>query len=208
MGLTGQLLLAFLCAHAIGNATLWAGQLNAYAARLHALPPVVWLLRAALGSVLALHVWQGVTLALENRAAKGRGYARTRYQRATLASRSMIWTGLAIGGFLVFHLLHLTVQVIHPEAAAAAHPDAAGRPDVSRMLLAGLAHAGTAAVYAAGMVALGLHLGHGAASSAQTLGLNGTRTFPWVERAGTALALLVAAAFAAIPAAVFAGLLG
>jgi succinate dehydrogenase / fumarate reductase cytochrome b subunit len=73
------------------------------------------------------------------------------------------------------------------------------------MLVAGFANAGTTAVYAAGMVALGLHLLHGAASSVQTLGLNGPRSFPWLERCGAALALVLAAAFVAVPVAVLAG---
>ena len=205
MAATGQLLLLFLLVHAAGNATLWAGLINAYAAHLHALPPLVWAFRAALLALLALHVWQGVTLTLENRAAKGGGYAVARWQRATPASRSMIWSGLALAAFLLYHVLHLTLQVIHPEAAAAAHPDAAGRPDVQRMLVAGFAHAGTTAVYVAGMFALGLHLYHGVASSAQTFGLNGPRSFPWLERGGVALALALAAAFVVIPVAILAG---
>lgn len=205
MAATGQLLLLFLLMHIVGNSTLWVGLLNAYAAHLHALPPLVWLFRAALLTLLGLHVWQGITLTLENHAAKGPGYAVARYQRATLASRSMVWTGLAIAAFLVYHELHLTVQVIHPEAAAGAHADAVGRPDVQRMLLAGFAHAGTAAVYIVGMIALGLHLFHGIASSVQTFGLNGPRSFPWLERCGVALAVLLAVAFVVIPVAIFAG---
>jgi succinate dehydrogenase / fumarate reductase cytochrome b subunit len=206
MAATGQLLLLFLLTHAAGNSTLWLGLINAYAAHLHALPSLVWAFRAALLGLLGLHVWQGITLTLENRAAKGGGCTVTRHQRATLASRSMIWTGLAVAAFLLYHVLHLTLQMIHPEAAAAAHPDAAGRPDVHRMLVAGFAHAGTTAVYAAGMIALGLHLFHGIASSVQTFGLNGPRSFPWLERCGMALAFLLAAAFVVIPAAIFAGL--
>ena len=74
------------------------------------------------------------------------------------------------------------------------------------MLVAGFGHAATVAVYVAGMVALGLHLFHGVASSLQTLGLHGPRSFAWLERCGAALALLLAAAFVAIPVAIFAGL--
>ena len=40
----------------------------------------------------------------------------------------------------------------------------------------------------------------------KTFGFNGPRSFPWLERAGAALALLVAAAFVAIPAGILAGL--
>lgn len=206
MALTGQLLAAFLVVHAIGNSTLWLGWLNAYAAHLHAFPPVVWAFRLGLAVLLGLHVWQGVTLSLENNAAKGGGYAVRSYRRASLASRSMIWTGLAVAGFLLYHVLHLTLQLIHPELAAAAHPDALGRPDVHRMVVGGFRDWATAAVYAVAMLALGLHLIHGIASSVQTYGFNGPRSFPWVERAGAAVALLLAAAFLALPASVLAGL--
>jgi len=206
MALTGQLLVAFLVIHAAGNSTLWLGWLNAYAAHLHALPPVVWAFRLGLAVLLGLHVWQGVTLSLENNAAKGGGYAVTSYRRASVASRSMIWTGLAVAGFLLYHVLHLTLQVIHPELAAAAHPDALGRPDVQRMVVGGFRDAATSAVYAVAMLALGLHLVHGIASSVQTLGLNGPRSFPWVERVGIALGALLAAAFLVLPASIVAGL--
>lgn len=206
MAVTGVALLSFLLVHALGNSTLWVGLLNAYAAHLHAWPPLVWAFRVGLYALLAVHVWQGVTLTFENREAKGGGYAVASYRRATWASRSMIWSGLVIAGFLLYHLLHLTVQVIHPEAAAAAHADAAGRPDVRSMLVAGLRHAGTGVVYLVGTLAIGLHLIHGAASSVQTFGLNGARSFPWVERIGAALALALAAAFMVIPAAILSGL--
>jgi succinate dehydrogenase / fumarate reductase cytochrome b subunit len=206
MAITGQFLVLFLVGHAAGNSTLWFGAINSYAAHLHAFPPLVWVFRVALLGIVGLHVWQGVALWLENRKAGGGAYAVTAYRRATVSSRTMIWTGLAIAGFLLYHLLHLTVQVIHPEVAASAHADAAGRPDVHRMLVSGFAHAGTAAVYALGMVALGLHLFHGIASTVQTFGLNGARSFPWLERLGIASALVVAAAFLVVPVAILAGL--
>lgn len=206
MALTGQFLLLFLLGHAAGNATLWVGLINAYAAHLHAVPPLVWGFRLALVGLLSLHVWQGVALTLENRAAAGGSYAVTSHRSSTVASRTMIWTGLAIAGFLIYHVLHLTAQVLHPAAAAAAHADAVGRPDVHGMLVAGLRDVWTSALYVVGMAALALHLFHGVASSVQTFGLNGPRSFPWVERAGATLALLLAAAFIAIPAGILAGL--
>jgi succinate dehydrogenase / fumarate reductase cytochrome b subunit len=207
MAFTGGFLLLFLLGHAAGNATLWIGLLNAYAAHLHAVPTLVWVFRLVLLGMLSLHIWQGIALTLENRAAGGGGYAVTAYRSATIASRTMIWSGLTIAGFLIYHLLHLTVQVLHPEAAAATHADALGRPDVQGMLVAGFRNAVTAVVYSVGMIALGLHLFHGITSSVQTFGLNGPRSFPWLERFGAALALLVASAFLAIPASILAGLI-
>jgi succinate dehydrogenase / fumarate reductase cytochrome b subunit len=205
MAVTGLLLVLFLFGHAAGNATFWSGGINAYAARLHRLPALVWGVRLGLAALFALHVWLGVALTLENRAARGGAYAVGAHDRSTLASRTMIWSGLAVAAFLVYHLLHFAFPVLDPRAAASAHADALGRPDVQGMIVAGFRGAGTAALYGAGTLALGLHLFHGVASSVQTLGLNGPRSFRWLERAGIAAALLVAAAFAAIPAGVLAG---
>ena len=208
MASTGVLLRLFLLVHALGNSTIFAGWLNAYAAHLHAFPAAVWISRAGLLALFTVHVWYGVTLTLENRAAKPRGYAVAAHRRSTLASRTMIWTGLAVAGFLVYHQLHVTFQVIHPEAGALAHADAAGRPDVMRMILIGLTHAGTAAVYLLGMVALGTHLFHGIVSAAQTFGLNGERSFPRVVAAGRILAGLLALSFIVISASILAGFVG
>ena len=207
MAFTGAFLLLFLLGHAAGNATFWVGAINAYAAHLHALPPLVWVFRVVLLGLLSLHVWQGIALTLENRAAGGGGYAVASHRRATVASRTMIWSGLVIAGFLVYHLLHLTVQVMHPEAAAATHADAAGRPDVHGMLVAGFRNAVTAAVYGVGMVALGLHLFHGDSQLGADLRAQRAALLPLARaRRGLSLALLVAALFIAIPAGILAGL--
>ncbi|MBI4914466.1 MAG: succinate dehydrogenase cytochrome b subunit [Acidobacteria bacterium] len=208
MAASGALLLLFLVVHALGNSTIFAGWLNTYAEHLHSFPAAVWISRLVLLALFAVHTWYGVTLTLENRAAKPHGYAVAAHRRSTLASRTMIWTGLAIAGFLVYHQLHVTFQVIHPEAAALANRDAAGRPDVMRMILVGLKHAGTAAVYLLGMVALGTHLFHGVASSVQTFGLNGERSFPRIVVAGRVFAGLLALSFIGISAGILAGFIG
>jgi succinate dehydrogenase / fumarate reductase cytochrome b subunit len=208
MASTGILLLAFLVVHAIGNATIYTGGLNAYAASLRAFAPGVWFLRLVLLALFLAHAWYGILLTLENRAAKPQGYAVTAHRTSTVSSRTMIWTGLAIAAFVLFHELHFTVQAIHPEAGARAHPDAAGRPDVLRMVALGFRHPGTALAYTLAMLALGSHLFHGVQSAAQTFGLNGPRTFAGLQLGGRLLALLLALAFLAIPAAVLARLVG
>jgi succinate dehydrogenase / fumarate reductase cytochrome b subunit len=208
MALTGIFLLNFLVVHAVGNSTIYAGLLNAYAQHLHVFPLAVWVFRAVFLAVVLLHAWQGVTLTLENRAAKPVGYAVTVHRASTVSSRTMIWTGLTLAAFLLFHALHVTVQVVHPEASALAHPDAAGRPDVARMAVLGFRHAGTTAVYVVAMAALGMHLFHGAQSSAQTLGLNSPRSFAGLQRAGRLLALALALFLVSIPVTVLLGWLG
>lgn len=205
MASTGLLLALFLAAHASGNASLFAGTLNRYAAGLRILPPALWLARAALLALFGIHVWMGVALTLESRGAGGR-YAVTARRGSTLASRTMIWTGLAVGAFLLFHLLHFTLGAVHPASSALRNLDAAGRPDVEGMVRAGFAHVPTALAYLAALAALGMHLFHGLQSAAQTLGLHGERGFPHLRRAGRALGMLAALAFASVPAALLAGL--
>ena len=72
MALTGLAMAAFLVVHLLGNTTLFAGSdaLNAYAATLHKLGPLVWVARLGLALLLATHVGFGVWLTLENRRAR------------------------------------------------------------------------------------------------------------------------------------------
>jgi succinate dehydrogenase/fumarate reductase cytochrome b subunit (b558 family) len=72
-----------------------------------------------------------IQLALQNRQAKPQKYAVQAYQASTLASRTMIISGLIVFCFVVYHLLHFTFQVTNPEYRNMR--DALGRPDVYRM---------------------------------------------------------------------------
>jgi len=207
MALTGQLMVLFLVIHALGNSSIYFGWLNAYADRLHALPPLIWIFRTVMAAVFAVHVFFGVVLTLENRGAKPVHYAVNKSLRATFASRNMIWTGLAIGGFLIFHLLHFTLQVINPEVSAVMNRDALGRPDVFGMVLHNFQQSVIVLVYGVAMVALVLHLVHGIGSSFQTLGLNNDRTMPVLDRAGSGAALLIFLGYMAIPLLIFLGMI-
>lgn len=207
MALTGQMMVLFVIAHVLGNTTLFFGTINAYAAGLHALPPFLWAFRSAMIAALALHAYFGIRLSLENSDARPQEYVRKEPLASTFAGRNMIWTGSVIGAFLLYHLLHFTVQVIDPATAAAAHPDRLGRPDVLSMVVAAFRRGGVVALYAAGLAAVWLHLSHGIQSSFQTLGLNGERSFPFVRRGGSLAAVLLLIAYASIPLAIFTGLL-
>jgi succinate dehydrogenase / fumarate reductase cytochrome b subunit len=207
MALTGQLMVFFAIAHVLGNSTLFFGTINAYAAGLHALPPLLWAFRSALTAALALHVYFGIQLSLENSDARPQEYVRKAPLASTFAGRNMIWTGSVIGVFLIYHLLHFTFQVIDPATAAATHVDSLGRPDVLSMVIAAFRKGAMVALYGAGLAGLWLHLSHGIQSSFQTWGLNGERSFPFVQRGGSFAAIALLLAYAAIPAAIFAGFL-
>ncbi|MDH4162952.1 MAG: succinate dehydrogenase cytochrome b subunit [Nitrospirota bacterium] len=207
MAATGQLMIIFIILHVLGNSTIFYRTLNAYAAGLHALPLLLWIFRSVMLAAIMLHVFYGIQVTIENREAKPRTYAVQEYAASTFSSRNMIWTGTAIGSFLIYHLLHFTFQTIDPSTAAVTHPDAAGRPDVFAMVFAAFRRIGILLVYAAGLLAVWLHLSHGIQSSFQTWGLNGEKSFPYIKKGSRLAALILLLAYAAIPAAIVMGLL-
>lgn len=207
MAATGQLMIIFVILHVLGNSTIFYKTLNVYAAGLHALPLLLWLFRSVMIAALLLHVFYGIQVTIENREAKPQTYAVQEYAASTFSGRNMIWTGTAIGSFLLYHLLHFTFQIIDPSTAAASHLDTAGRPDVSAMVFAAFRGIGILLIYTAGLLAVWLHLTHGIQSSFQTWGLNGEKSFPYIKRGGWLTALVLLLAYAAIPVAVLLSLL-
>lgn len=207
MAVTGQLMIIFVILHVLGNSTIFYSALNAYAAGLHALPVLLWILRSVMIAAVLLHIFYGIRVTIENREAKPQTYAVQEYAASTFAGRNMIWTGTVIGSFLIYHLLHFTFQIIDPSTAAITHPDAAGRPDVFAMVSAAFHRIGILLIYAAGLLAVWLHLTHGIQSSFQTLGLNGEKSFPYIKRGSWLAALILLLVYAAIPAAVVMGIL-
>jgi succinate dehydrogenase / fumarate reductase cytochrome b subunit len=209
MAVSGFSMLAFVVVHLLGNSMIYAGPdgMNAYSEALHSFPLLIWMFRLILFIMFFLHVFYGIVLTLENRAAKPRAYEVRKNIEATFTGRNMIWTGLLIGTFIVYHLLHFTFQVTNPEIAAGRHLDAMGRPDVFMMVVLSFRKLAVSIVYVSAMIALGLHLSHSIQSAVQTVGLNGERSFPLVVKGGTIAAILIFLGFAAFPIIIFAGIL-
>jgi len=205
--ITGLLMILFVVLHLIGNSTIYFHWLNAYAAHLHALPAFVWAYRVFMLVVLSVHVFFGIQLKLENIEAKPLAYVCKRNLSATFASRNMIWTGTIIAIYLVYHLLHFTVQVINPEFSAIQHADALGRPDVYEMVVRNFQNFSISLVYIFAMTALALHLTHGIQSLFQTLGLNTEKAMPVIIKAGAITAIILSLGYISIPLLVLAGVL-
>ena len=205
---TGLVLIAFLFIHLLGNLSLFAGPggINAYSQALHSMPVLVWPFRLVIALMLIVHAWYAIQVTLENRAARPIAYVQRSYWKATLVSRSMIWTGLTIAIFLIYHLLHFTLQALYPAASAAVLRDNLGRPDVYRMVVLGLQNPLSSLVYLTGLTALAFHLSHGIHSALQTLGLATQRTLPvWIS-AAFIIAVVFFFAYTTIPASILAGM--
>lgn len=205
--LSGLLLVAFLAGHALGNLTLFQGRdaLNAYAHWLQG-HPLLWLFRIGLLLLFTVHVTIAVRLALENREARPAGYRRRQLREAGYASRTMILSGGLVLAFLAFHLLHLTLGVVEPEAFRAVDPS--GRADVYGRVIHAFGQFWLVLLYLAGLALLGLHLRHAIGSLFQTLGFNHESYETLLCLFSGLLALIIVAAFATIPLAVAAGWVG
>jgi len=210
MSVTGLAMIFFVIIHLLGNTSMFRGpdSINAYADILHSFGPFIWMLRIFMFSALCLHAFFGIQLALENRTANPQKYAVRKNLSASFAGKNMIWTGLIIAAYLVYHLLHFTVQVIAPEFSASQNHDAMGRPDVFSMVVHSFRNIVVSGIYVVAMAAVGLHLSHGMQSMVQTLGLNNEKTLPVMAKIGIAAALILFLGYAAIPASIISGMVG
>jgi succinate dehydrogenase / fumarate reductase cytochrome b subunit len=207
MAVTGLLMVLFVIGHLLGNLTIFAGPngLNEYAAKLHAIPALVWGTRIVMGAAVLLHLFLSVQITMENSAAKPDKYAKKNMLRATFSSETMIWTGVIMAVFIGYHLLHFTFRL-----AAFDLPlgfDAMNRFDVFTMVVDGLGRTLTAGIYVVAMVSLFLHLSHGIQSAFQTLGLSNAMLLPRYGTGAKVMAGLFLIGFGSIPVLILAGIL-
>ena len=201
MGVTGLIGLGFTIGHMAGNLQAFSGaeKLDAYGALLHGpLHEIVILARVVLIGAVILHVTAAYQLTMMSRAARPVGYAARKPQVSTLASRTLRWGGVLLLAFIIFHILHFTIGSVHPDFVE-------GR--IFRNLSTGFAVKWVAAFYLAAMIALGMHLYHGAWSSMRTLGLAQPSANPLKRYLPVALAVVISSGFAAIPLAFLFGVL-
>ena len=205
VAVTGLLMVLFVIAHMLGNMTIFTALINTYAEHLRRLPLLLWSYRAVMVAALLLHMILGIQLAVENLASKSGNYFITRHRSVTFAGETMIWSGLLLLVFIVYHLLHFTFRVTNPGISNLL--DSLGRPDVGRMVILSFQQGAIAVVYLASMVLLYLHLSHGIQSLLQSVGLNGDESLPTVRRAGTVISFILLAGFVAVPLFVIFGVL-
>jgi len=206
MAVTGLALVGFAGAHLIGNSTVFLGAdwLNAYAEHLHELGPVVWIFRAIMLLMLCLHVFFAITLTLENWGANPGKYAVNKKLKTTFAGKTMIWTGVLLLVFIVYHLLQFTVRIT-PDIVQSV--DAKGRYDVFTMVVNSFRLIPVSVGYIVAMIVLFLHTSHGIQSIFQTFGVNNDRSLPKITTVGKMISALFLVGFGAIPVLIITGIL-
>jgi succinate dehydrogenase / fumarate reductase cytochrome b subunit len=141
-----------------------------------------------------------------NRASRDSRYACDTTVQAPVSSRIMIWTGLTVIAFVVFHIFHFTVR-LDPDLAAMKDPGNPERHDVYGMVIAGFQNPLVVIFYILAISFLCSHLSHGIGSIFQTLGLRTEKTRVPFERLGLAISVLLWIGFLSIPLLIVTGVL-
>jgi succinate dehydrogenase / fumarate reductase, cytochrome b subunit len=209
MGVTGLIGIGFVIIHMAGNLQAFLGpaKINSYGALLHGpLAELTWLVRAVLIVSVILHVMMAYQLTRRSAAARPIEYQKREPQSSTLASRSMVWGGVLLLVFMVVHILHFTTETIDP-GGWRGMTDNRGHRDVYGNLVASFRIWWVSLFYIGVMVALGLHLFHGAWSSVRTLGYAKQSVHPLRRRIALVVAAIIWIGFTVVPIGVIAGVL-
>jgi succinate dehydrogenase / fumarate reductase cytochrome b subunit len=202
VAVTGIVLVLFLAGHLSGNMLIYVGPevFDEYAHFLHTMlhGAGIWIFRIVMLVCIALHVVATVQLTRENRSARQQYEFRATVQ-APRSSLIMIWSGLTILAFVIFHILHFTVRVDSELAAIA-------RESPHAMVVEGFKNWLVVLFYIISMTLLCSHLAHGTASIFQTLGLRSEKTAGPIKVLSNAYALVIWAGFISIPLAIAFGI--
>jgi succinate dehydrogenase / fumarate reductase cytochrome b subunit len=213
MAITGMALFLFVVLHLVGNLQVFLGPeaINRYGDFLQTNKELLWPARIGLLIIVGLHIWSAVKLSAENKAARPQEYAHHEIVAASYASRTMLMSGLIILAFIIYHLLHFTVQVpavnLVDSDFSGLH-DTEGRHDVYAMMVIGFSNPLVCLFYIVGQFLLFMHLGHGLGAMFQSLGWKSPAYTPLITKFAKVVSWLVFVGYISIPIAVLLGFIG
>jgi succinate dehydrogenase / fumarate reductase, cytochrome b subunit len=198
LGLTGLGLFAYMVLHLAGNALIFAGPetFNAYS---HALISNPLLLPVEIGllAIFVLHVYKAITNYIANAAARPIRYARKagaeHTSRKSVASSTMIWSGLVVFIFIIIHVWQFRFGTWYETGG-----DVPIR-DLARTEFEVFSHPGWVGFYVVATLLVGLHLRHGISSGFQSLGLDHPMYTRRLTAWGIVFAVLIGGGLAIIP---------
>jgi len=121
----------------------------------------------------------------------------------------MLMSGLIVFVFIIYHLLHFTVQVQNVNLTGQSFidfTDPQKRHDIYRMMIVGFSNGWVSGFYVLGMALLCLHLSHGASSMFQSIGWKSPVYGPFLDKASRWLAIAIFLGYTSIPVAILLGL--
>ena len=202
MAATGLFLIIFLLVHLIGNLQLLSDDggeaFNVYA-KFMTTNPLIKTTSYLLYATFLIHILWAFMLIIQNRKARPVGYKVSgASSNSSWSSRNMGVLGSVILIFLVIHLANFWWKMKFGEMPMVEY-ESGSYKDLYTVVAAAFQEPWLVALYVAAMIGLMFHLLHGFESAFQTLGLNHPKYNPAVKFIGRAFAIIVPAAFAAIP---------
>ena len=198
IGLTGLGLFVYMLLHLVGNVLIFAGPdtFNEYSHTLIS-NPLFLPVEVALLVVFLLHVYKAVRNYVTNSAARPVRYAKKtaagHTSRKSLASSTMIASGLIIFVFIVIHIWQFRFGSWYETG------DEVAIRDLARTEFEVFSNPGWVALYVVATLIVGLHLRHGIASGFQSIGLDHPVYTRRLTLWGVILAVLVGGGLAVIP---------
>lgn len=216
MALTGLLGAGFVLFHMLGNLQVFLGRdaYNDYAEFMQGLGALKWVARLGLLTILVLHVLTAIVLFRRNQGARPDRYMELRQRRTSLAAMYMTELGVVLLLFIIYHLLHFTIGVVHHQIGQVEYftmqqiTEAGPRRDLYTHFIASFQQPAIAITYVVASVALAAHLAHGATSMFKTLGIAVGRWKVPFEVLGPAFGVLIGLGNISMPIAVWAGIIG
>jgi succinate dehydrogenase / fumarate reductase cytochrome b subunit len=222
MATTGSIFVLFLLFHLAGNLKVYLpddpqGHFNEYAHWLRTLlnpllpgSTFLWAFRAVMALALCLHVYSGLTLWIRAHRLRGRHARKVHATKHHLTGRTMLWSGLIILCFIIFHLLDLTIgRVVDSKEFSTRPTYTLEGGEVVADAYSNLVHSfqrpSVAVFYVVVMVVIAFHLSHGIWSIINDFGATAHRTRLVFLFLADLVALIIVIGNASIPLAVLAG---
>lgn len=197
IALTGIGLFLYLILHLAGNVLVFFGPrvFNQYSHTLISNPLVVPV-EIGLLIIFLIHIFKTVTMWLANQRARPVSYERKAWaggaSRKTVASTTMIVTGVIILLFVVIHVRTFKYGAEYFVADS-------GIRDLYRLEAENFSSPLAVLFYIVAVMLVGFHLWHGVASAFQSLGADHHRYTPAILWIGKLFAVIIAAGFIIIP---------
>ena len=210
MAVSGLFLFFFVVGHMVGNLQIFLGPeaINRYGYFLQHTPELLWPARFGLILLVVIHIASATALTVQNRSARPVPYAKYEVVAATYAARTMLWSGLIIAAFVIYHVLHFTVQTPAVNLTGRDFKELVlgDRHDIYGMMVLGFRQPLVSAFYVLAVGLLCMHLSHGVMSMFQSLGLTNRLYLRMLDRLAVVVGVLLFLGYTSIPAAVLLGL--
>lgn len=208
MGITGLFLISFLLVHCFINSLIFindGGLTFNIGAHFMGTNWIIRAMEVVLFAGLLLHIFQGFRLWAQNRAARPERYAvNNGAANSKWYSRSMGLLGTLL---LIFMIVHISKFWVMSRFTGIPTEDVNGNHDLFAVMVETFQNPALVLLYVLAMVSLAYHLLHGFASAFQTLGWNHKKYTPVIKSVGVWFSILISLIFAAMPVAMYLGLI-